>query len=267
MKILEKVVEEVLKIILEQDIEPNNFVLVSYNLFPEYMVNNIDEYLDDLKNSFYIASYSQTLEDVGIYLTQEGMNYFKNKKIEQFPQNAMELLKNMMLSENPEDYTKYLFNQLDAKRDSRLRSMMRKLKEDGYIDSSWADNIPYIINFNEKAYELEENGFCMNKQEGKASMYNVKDGNIYINSVDESTHIVNNNSNSTELFERMIDVVLNSQIDKQQEIIESIKAMKEHSAQPTFIGKYHEFLGVAANYMTIFAPFLPALGNILTRIN
>lgn len=41
------------------------------------------------------------------------------------------------------------------KTDSRLRAMMRDLKEKGYLTARWADDVPYIIEFNEKAYALQ----------------------------------------------------------------------------------------------------------------
>lgn len=71
------------------------------------------------------------------------------------PSNSMELLKKLLLEDNPVDYMGKLFEKADDKMDSRLRAMLRDLRENGYLTSYWADNVPYQIIFNESAYLLQ----------------------------------------------------------------------------------------------------------------
>jgi len=133
-----------------------NLVSVTYDIFPPYTLNNLEQYLRGLQYKSMIASYLQTLSDVDINLTPEGIAYFGNKKKAIFPKNSKELLKQLLEKDNPEEYMEYLFDGLDTKMDSRLRAMMRDLKEDGYLHTFWASNVPYLIEFNEKAYNFDE---------------------------------------------------------------------------------------------------------------
>ncbi|BDZ76436.1 toll/interleukin-1 receptor domain-containing protein [Claveliimonas bilis] len=71
------------------------------------------------------------------------------------PSNSIELLKILLLEDNPVDYMGKLFKIADDKMDSRLRAMLRDLREKGYLTSYWADNVPYKITFNESAYLLQ----------------------------------------------------------------------------------------------------------------
>lgn len=71
------------------------------------------------------------------------------------PSSSMELLKILLLEDNPVDYIGKLFKKADNKMDSRLRAMLCDLREKGYLTSYWADNVPYKIIFNESAYLLQ----------------------------------------------------------------------------------------------------------------
>lgn len=72
------------------------------------------------------------------------------------PSSSMELLNIILMEDNPVKYMQELFAKADDKMDARLRAMMRDLKEKGYLTSRWADDVPYIIDFNESAYSLME---------------------------------------------------------------------------------------------------------------
>ena len=74
-----------------------------------------------------------------------------------FPKNALDLLGKLLEKENAEEYACGLFENLSVKDDDRLRAMFKSLRENGYIGTYWANNVPYIIEFNEKAYEYKDN--------------------------------------------------------------------------------------------------------------
>lgn len=92
---------------------------------------------------------SENLNDIEPCI--KGSDYF----IKEFPSDSMQLLYILLQTESPEQYMEKLFEGADNKMDSRLRAMMRDLKEKGYLTAKWADDIPYIIDFNEKAYMLK----------------------------------------------------------------------------------------------------------------
>lgn len=263
MVTLSKVEEAVLESILQKFI-PNdeNYVRVTYDIFPSYMLNNIEQYLRGLKYKAIIASYSQTLSDCDINLTPDGIAYFKNKKKSIFPRNSKELLKQLLEHDNPVEYMQYLFKDLDSNSDARLRAMMKDLKESGYISTLWGSGVPYHIVFNEKAYSFNEDE-PLSMGNGNTYIFNIKDGNANINSVDNSTRTVNNITNETELFDKMLGVASNIADDTKKELIDAIRDMQMNYGKPSLKEMYYKFIEIAANHMSLFAPFLPALTEML----
>lgn len=84
---------------------------------------------------------------------------------ESIPSNSIELLNMLLMVESPVKYMQDLFVTADAKMDKRLRAMMRDLREKGYLTSKWADDVPYIIDFNESAYALQAERGTMSVKE------------------------------------------------------------------------------------------------------
>ncbi len=265
MVTLSKVEEEVLQIILDRFVaNDNNFIRVTKDIFPQYVTNNIVQYLDSLKYKSLIANYYQALSDVQIYLTPDGIDYFVNKKKQIFPQNSMDLLHQLLDQDNPVEYMRYLFKDLDHKSDNRLRAMMRDLKEKGYIETLWADNVPYSIEFKEKAYTSNKE----NIEEVKTGTYivnNITNGNANINSTDNSVRNINISYNDAELFEKMLEVASNITEENKNDVIMAIEDMKDNYSKPSLKEKYYKFIEVAANHMALFAPFIPALTEMVKQ--
>lgn len=264
-----KVEEDVLEAILQKFI-PNddNFISVTYDIFPQYTLNNLEQYLSGLQYKSMIAGYRQYLSEVDINLTPEGIAYFRNKKKAIFPKNSKELLKQLLDKDNPVEYMGYLFEGLDVKTDSRLRAMMRDLKEEGYISTFWASDVPYIIEFNEKAYNFDENNTPTmgNGSSVIYNTYNITNGNANVHSVDNSVRTINITNNGTELFDKMLDVASNIATDNKNDIISAIKDMQMDCGKPSLKEKYYKFIEVAANHMSLFAPFIPALTEMMKLI-
>ena len=183
---------------------------------------------------------------------------FINKEKQAIPKNSMDLLRQLLGEDNPVEYMRYLFKESDNKSDSRLRAMMRDLKEKGYIITSWADNVPYYIEFNERAYTVnEENRGEM--QNGTYIINNITNGNANINSTDNSVRNTNISYNDAKLFEKMLEVASNITEENKNDIIIAIEDMKNNYNRPSLKEKYYKFIEVAANHMALFAPFIPAL--------
>lgn len=266
MVVLSNAEEDVLKSILERHVKnKDNSVKITYGAFPQYVLSNITNYLEILKYKSLIASYDKTMEDIEIYLTPDGINYFINKKKQIFPKNSMDLLHQLLDQDNPVEYMQYLFEGLDNKLDNRLRAMMRDLREKGYIETSWADDLPYIIEFNEKAYKVDEEN-AMEMKNGTYIVNNITNGNANINSIDNSVRNVNITNNEMELFEKMLKVASDIAEEDRNDIIMAIKDMRNDFGKPSLKEKYYKFVEVAANHMALFAPFIPAITEMFMKI-
>lgn len=183
---------------------------------------------------------------------------FINEIKQAIPKNSMDLLQQLLEKDNPVEYMQSLFREMDNKSDSRLRAMMRDLKEKGYIITSWADNVPYSIEFNEKAYTTNEESRSK-MQNGTYIINNITNGNANINSTDNSVRNTNISYNDAKLFEKMLEIASNITEENRNDIVMAIEDMKNNYNKPSLKEKYYKFIEVAANHMTLFAPFIPAL--------
>ena len=87
---------------------------------------------------------------------------------------------------------------------------------------------------------------------------------VNINSTDASTNIVNISSN--EIFVKLEEAARTVQDSSVRAILlEEISRMKVAQNQPDFTAKYQSFIAAAANHMTVFAPFIPALTQLLGK--
>lgn len=186
---------------------------------------------------------------------------FINKKKQSIPKNSMDLLHQLLEENNPVEYMRSLFREMDNKSDNRLRAMMRDLKEKGYIITSWADNVPYSIEFNEKAYTINEESRS-EMQSGTYIINNITNGNANINSTDNSVRNTNISYNDVKLFEKMLEVASNITEENRNDIVMAIEDMKNNYNKPSLKEKYYKFIEVAANHMALFAPFIPALSEM-----
>lgn len=95
-------------------------------------------------------------------------------------------------------------------------------------------------------------------------VYNLAGPNarVNVNSTDSSTNITN--VNSAELFVKMRDAAAEVQDgERRQLLVERIEAMERSQASGAFAKRYSEFISLAADHMSLFAPFMPALGQLL----
>ena len=190
---------------------------------------------------------------------------FINKEKQAIPKNSMDLLRQLLGEDNPVEYMRYLFKESDNKSDSRLRAMMRDLKEKDYIITSWADNVPYSIEFNEKAYTINEESRS-EMQNGTYIINNITNGNANINSTDNSVRNTNISYNDVKLFEKMLEVASNITEENKNDIVMAIEDMKNNYNKPSLKEKYYKFIEVAANHIAIFTPFIPMLTEMVMPV-
>lgn len=72
------------------------------------------------------------------------------------PANSRKLLSEIIKSENPVQMLCDRFNTASDREDDELRGILRELYEDGYIDTQWADNVPYAVIINNSGRTYEE---------------------------------------------------------------------------------------------------------------
>ena len=97
------------------------------------------------------------------------------------------------------------------------------------------------------------------------NIYNLHGNNskININSTDSSTNVVN--ISSDEVFIKLEEAARTIKDDGVQAILlEKIHSMKTAQNKADFTVGYGNFMAAAANHVTVFAPFLPALIQLLS---
>ena len=67
------------------------------------------------------------------------------------PSNSEKILSELVLSENPTETLRALYKKATVQYRSELDGIVRELKEYGYINVRWADNMPYIVTLNNSA--------------------------------------------------------------------------------------------------------------------
>lgn len=101
-------------------------------------------------------------------------------------------------------------------------------------------------------------------QQPQNIIYNVSGNNtrVNINSKDSSVNIVD--IANLKIFNDLKTVA--NEIENEEErikIVECIESMETEYGKETFIDKYKNFISVAADHLTIFAPFIPALTEMI----
>lgn len=72
------------------------------------------------------------------------------------PQNSKHLLDEIIAADNPADMLAKRLNGLTNSEDAELRSIIRELREEGFINVHWADNVPYFVTINNSARTYNE---------------------------------------------------------------------------------------------------------------
>jgi hypothetical protein len=101
------------------------------------------------------------------------------------------------------------------------------------------------------------------------TVYNVTGANSRVNvgSVDASTNIVNTNVN--QLFASMREALDSAPMTAtdRTELRRRIEELEPSTGTVSFAQKYANFMQLAANHVTVFQPFLPALSQLLIAAN
>lgn len=113
---------------------------------------------------------------------------------------------------------------------------------------------------------------CVRKQtkidtghKGKQVIYNLIGPNARVNvhSVDASTNLVD--VKPDELFETIRKSIRELVADDclARRLLQKVDEMDQMRGTPTFLEKYRDFVALAADHITVLAPFIPALSQML----
>jgi hypothetical protein len=85
---------------------------------------------------------------------------------------------------------------------------------------------------------------------------------VTIGGTDASNNVI---ITQIELFQKLKEAAASIQGDEQEAIVQSIVEMEKEAGKPTFIGRYKDFMSLAAAHMTVFAPMISALTGLLSH--
>lgn len=126
----------------------------------------------------------------------------------------------------------------------------------------WNEQIAYVVS----RYKAHLQALNASEQQQPTNVtYNVSGINARVNveSTDSSVNVVN--VEADEVFRQLHVVLANVENeDERERISKSIDAMESAYGSRNFLTKYQEFISLAADHATIFAPLLPALTNLLS---
>ena len=77
-------------------------------------------------------------------------------RLKKLPKNAKRLLDEIIAADNPADMLTKRFDGLTKSEDAELRSIIRELREEGFINVQWADNVPYFVTISNSARTYDE---------------------------------------------------------------------------------------------------------------
>jgi hypothetical protein len=96
-------------------------------------------------------------------------------------------------------------------------------------------------------------------------IYNLHGANARVNiqSHDQSTNVVN--VSATDLFNELRKALSEKVQDeaRRKELIRKVAELESTEGSPSYVEKYKEFMAVAADHITVIAPFIPALAQLL----
>ncbi len=102
---------------------------------------------------------------------------------------------------------------------------------------------------------------------GVTNIYHVSGYNARVNISSSDSSVNNVTLAETEIFVNLRQT-LGSGVKDDQElraILEALAALEGATGKPTFIQRYAEFISAAANHVTLIAPFIPALTELMHR--
>ena len=146
-------------------------------------------------------------------------------------------------------------------------NVCRYLREEGRMQDMDMNTVSITSKGLRRLKEIKEGGSA--SESSPSVVYNVTGPNARLNigSIDSSTNVVN--VAPTELFTQL-QRTIEARVVAEQERNELLARLADlQSAQGTqaYLEQYQRFIAVAANILTILAPFLPALTQLMGKLS
>ena len=180
-----------------------------------------------------------------------------NCMFQKLPSNSKKLLDEILASDNPAQMLSSRFENCSNREDDELRGMLRELREKGYVSIQWGDNVPYHVVIHNSARTYDEQLAEYERTHhpaGTVNNYNNIGGVMILGDV----------NNSTIVFDALREKA--EQLPDSAELKERISEMENSVEKKAFAEKYNAFIQAAANHMTLFAPLMPALAQLLSQM-
>jgi len=162
------------------------------------------------------------------------------------------------------EYWQHRFEEVDGAEDDALRSRFGILSNRKMINVRWADDVPYHLSILENGlsyFEMKEMSSSKSNGSNYYTLNNV--GKVNIQSIDNSV-TYNVTENDLSQIEKMIEAARG--LDNEELIVDSITQLRDNIGKKSFPEKYNDFMQNAANHMTVFAPFIPFLTDLIMRL-
>lgn len=206
---------------------------------------------------FDIDGIMQSIEEELIDAIREEAESEADCMFQKLPSNSKKLLDEILASDNPAQMLSARFENCSDREDDELRGILRELREKGYLSIQWADNVPYYVVINNSARMYDEQ-----LAEYERTLQSANTINNYNNI--GGVMILGDVNNSTIVFDALRKKA--EQVPNNEELKERISDMENSIGTKSFAEKYNAFIQSAANHMTLFAPLIPALTQLLSQI-
>lgn len=116
--------------------------------------------------------------------------------------------------------------------------------------------------------QIDRRRLMTKRNEGSTTIYNVQGDNARwnFNSTDKSINVIT--KSSAEFFTALrecIDAGV-AEGEERTKILEAVTVLEQSHGRPSFAQRYTDFIAAAANHMTLLAPFIPALTEMLHQV-
>lgn len=108
-------------------------------------------------------------------------------------------------------------------------------------------------------YKLEKGTLVKDNNQSSINISNVTNCNIAVSSDKTSQKI----QQSGDVFIKIIEAIESSDIENKDKLITATREMEAASRAGSIADSYKNFIAIAANHMSIIAPFIPALSALL----
>lgn len=209
---------------------------------------------------FDIDGIMQSIEDELAEIIQSKLESEEDDMFQKLPSNSQKLLDDILVADNPVEMLENRFKMCTNSEDDELRGVIGELEEKGYIKVMWASNVPYYIQIKNSARtyheQLAEYERVLQAQSRTTNNYTFNNTNGIM--------VLGDISDSTILFDALREKA--EHLENKEEIKERISDMEKCAGKKSFVEKYNAFIQSVANHMTIFAPFIPMLTELLPKV-